>query len=135
MSSERTVTLVDRLTTGVRYVLIAVAWLFALGVVVQIYLAGLSLFDSAEYWPDHVDMGYAIGILAYLLPLLALGGRVGWPRFGQAVVVTILYVVQTILPNLDAGWVAALHPLNAFLVLGAAVSLGIRTLALVRQRP
>jgi hypothetical protein len=134
LSSERSSSLGDRLTTGVRYVLLVVAWLFAVGVVVQIFLAGLSLFESAEYWPDHVEMGHAIGILAYLLPILALLGRVGWPRFGQAVAVTVLYIVQIILPTLDAGWVAALHPLNAFLVLGAAVSLGFRTLALVRER-
>lgn len=123
-----------RFTTGVRYVMVAIAWLFAVGVVVQIFLAGLALFDSAEYWVDHVDIGYAIGALAYLLPILALLGRVGLPRIGHAVVVALLYVVQTILPNIDAGYIAALHPLNAFLLLGAATSLGSRTLEFVRER-
>jgi Family of unknown function (DUF6220) len=134
MSSTSGPSAPGRFTTWVRYVLIAVAWLFAAGVVVQIFLAGLGLFESPDYWGDHVDMGYAIGPLAYLLPLLALLGRVGWPRVGHAVVVTLLYVVQTILPTLDAGYLAALHALNAVLVLGAAVSLGGRTLELVRQR-
>ena len=121
-------------TTGVRYVMVAVAWLFAVGVVVQIFLAGLGLFESAEFWVDHVDIGYAIGPLAYLLPILALIGRVGVPRFGHAMVVAVLYVVQTILPNLDFGYVAALHPLNAFLLLGASTSLGTSTLALICAR-
>ena len=125
---------VGTLTTWVRYALVAVAWLFAAGVVVQIFLAGLGLFESAEFWVDHTDIGYAIGPLAYLLPILALLGRVGLPRGGHAVVVTILYVVQTILPNLDAGYIAALHPLNAIFLLGGSFSLGMSILGLVRTR-
>ena len=124
---------VGTFTRWVRYILVAVAWLFAVAVVVQIFIAGLSLFDSPEYWTDHVDMGYMIGPLAYLLPILALIGRVGRARIVQAFVVAILYVVQTLLPNIDVGFIAALHPLNAFLVLGASLDLGRSILGLVRS--
>ncbi len=122
------------LTTWSRYALIAVAWLFAVGGVIQVFLAGLSVFESASYWSDHADFGRTIGLLTYLLPVLALLGRVGRQRIGHAVVVPVLFVVQMLLANADTGWVAAFHPLNGFLLIGASGSLGDRTLALVRSR-
>jgi len=115
-----------------RVALIAVAWLFAAGAVVQIFLAGLSVFESPEYWVDHVETGRMLGFLAYLLPILAAIGRVGMPRFMQALVVALLFVAQQILANLDVGFIAALHALNAFLLLGGAVDVGRSTLGLVR---
>jgi len=124
---------VGTFTQVVRYALIAVAWLFTAGAVVQIYLAGRAAFDSPTYYADHVDFGRMIGFLAYLMPILALVGRVGVSRIMQALVIAVLFVVQSILANLDTGWVAALHALNAFLLLGASSDLGRRTLALVRN--
>jgi hypothetical protein len=124
---------VGTVTTWLRYLLIAIAWLFAIGVIVQIFLAGLSLFESSKYWEDHEDMGYTIGILAYLLPFIALGGRAGVRLFVHAVVVAVLYQTQITLPEIDTGWIAALHPVNAFLLGGSSGSLGARTLLLVRS--
>jgi hypothetical protein len=133
-SIQTTTTEVGTFTTWVRYVLVAVAWLFTVAVVVQIFLAGLSLFESSEYLTDHVDIGHMISPLAYLLPILALLGRVGRQRIGHAFVVAVLYLVQVILPTVDVGFIAALHPLNAFLLLGAAFDLGRSVLGLVRSR-
>lgn len=124
-------------TTWARYGLVAVAWLFAVGGVIQVFLAGLSVFDPVTYgdWEDHVSFGRMIGLLTYLMPLFALLGRVGVRLVGQAFVVTILFVVQSILANVDEGWVAALHPVNGFLLIGAASSLGGATLGLIRSSP
>jgi hypothetical protein len=123
------------LTNWSRYGLIAVAWLFAALGIVQVFLAGLSVFDGPRHWQDHVDFGRTIGLLTYLLPVLALLGRVGRERIGHAVVVPVLFVVQMLLANADTGWVAAFHPINGFFLIGAAGSLGARTLELVRFRP
>lgn len=122
-------------TRWMRYALIGVAFTFVIGGVVQFFLAGLAVFDVADspsHWSDHVDMGRRIGFLAYLMPVLALLGRVGIPRIGHALVVTILFIVQTILANVDTSWIAALHPLNGLLLIGAASSLGGRTIELLR---
>ena len=116
-----------------RYALIAVAWLFAVGGIIQVFLAGLSVFDSAKYWNDHADFGQMIGLLTYVLPILALFGRVGSRLIGQAFVVTILFILQMILANVDDGRVAALHAVNAFLLIGASGSLGGAVLELVRS--
>src|SRR5687768_10737875 len=123
MSAVSPVSPANPLTTWARYALIAVAWLFTLGGLVQVFLAGLSVFDARD-WSDHVDMGWTISFLAYLLPVLAVVGRAGVRLVGQALVVAILMVVQIVLANLDNGTIAALHPLNGFLLIGAAGSLG-----------
>lgn len=117
----------------VRFAVIAVAWLFAAGGMVQLFLAGLSVFDSAKYWNDHADFGQTIGFLTYVLPILALIGRIGARLVAQAFVVTILFVVQMILANVDDGRVAALHAVNAFFLIGASGSLGGAVLGLVRS--
>ena len=122
-------------TVWARYGLIAVAWLFAAGAVVQVFLAGLGVFDVLDaptHWDDHVNFGRTIGFLAYLLPILALVGRVGRSLFGQALAMAVLFVVQSVLANVDESYIAALHPLNGFLLLGGSFDLGRRTLAFVR---
>src|SRR5262245_42323743 len=99
----------------VRYAMVIVAWLFVAGGMVQLFLAGLAVFDAADavsHWQDHTDFGRMIGLLAYLLPILALIGRVGMPRIGHALVVAILYFLQSLLANVDTDWLAALHPVN-----------------------
>lgn len=122
-------------TTWARYGLVAVAWLFALGGVIQVFLIGLLLFDAeASALDDHVDFGRMLGLLAVLMPVLALVGRVGPRLIGQAFVVLILYIAQMVLANLDEGTIAALHAINAFLVIGAAGSLGGATLEFIRSR-
>jgi hypothetical protein len=116
----------------VRFVVIALAWLFAAGGLIQLFLAGLSVFESAKYWNDHADFGHMIGFLTYVLPILALIGRIGARLVAQAFVVTLLFVIQIALANVDDGRVAALHAVNAFLLIGASGSLGSAVLGLVR---
>ncbi len=102
----------------------AFAWLFAAGVAIQIFLAGLALFDTAARWDDHSSFGMMIGIL--LLPLLVLVplGRAGRQAIGMTAVLLVLFIVQITLPSIDAGWIAALHPLVAFALLGISEQLG-----------
>lgn len=121
------------LVTGARYALIALAFLFGIGAVVQIFLAGLSLFESAEYWSDHVDLGMYLGIPALLMPVAAFLGRVGRQRLVMSITVTVLFVLQMVLANVNNGFIGAFHALNAFAVTGAAFQTGGRTLPLVRS--
>src|SRR5690606_32615803 len=96
----------------------AFAWLFTAGVALQVFLAGLALFDTAERWQNHTDVGYMIGIFPLVLLVLVLLGRLPREIIGMTVVLVLLYIVQTILPTLDAGYIAALHPIVAFVLMG-----------------
>lgn len=118
----------------------AFAWLFTAGVAIQIFLAGLALFDTAERWRDHTDFGMSSGSL--LLPLLALVliGSTGREIIGMTVGLVILFLVQVSLPQFDVGAIAALLALVAFVLLGMSAQLGARIRALdvgpsTRARP
>ena len=135
MIAEQSVAPVSGVTTGFRYAVVAFAWLIALGSMIQVFLIGLYLFEAdGGYLSDHTDFGHMIGLLAYLLSILALIGRISRQLVGHAVAVTIIYIVQIILPTIDQGWIAALHPVNAFLVIGSAASLGRNTLELIQAK-
>lgn len=110
-----------------------VAYLFALGGLAQVFLVGLSAFESATYWTEHVDLGRWLGIPALLLPLVALAGRIGRRRTLMALAVTLLYMLQMTLANIDNGFIAAFHALNAFLLIGTAAQVGAQTMPLLRS--
>ncbi len=113
-----------KIVHATRMAYLVAAWLFAITVILQVFLAGLSLFASAANWGTHKEFGYSLGFLALLLVVLAFAGRI--PRtIGRwlARLLTV-YAIQTILPNLrrDAPWIAALHPVNALAIFWIALT-------------
>jgi len=120
---------------GARLGYVAAAWFFVAGVVFQIFLAGLSLFQSVANWPTHREFGYAIGWL--ILPLLGLAvlGRIPRAIGRLLALLLIVYVVQTLLPILRGGVpiIAALHPVMASIVLWSALVHARRALAILRE--
>lgn len=121
-----------RLNRPAAQIAMALAWLFAAGVVVQIFLAGLSLFDNASRWADHKSFGMMIGIFPILLLIVVLIGRLPRQIIGMSAILLVLYLIQITLPRAE-GYIAALHPLLAFAVLGLPFQLGARLLAYTRQ--
>jgi hypothetical protein len=93
------------------------AWAFVAAIVIQVFLAGLAIpqLGGNGNFETHLEFGYAIGFVALALVVAAAAARVGRRRMLQAVGILVLYIIQTILPNLDPGLsiAAALHPLNA----------------------
>jgi hypothetical protein len=102
-----------------------VAWAFVAAIVIQVFLAGLAIpqLGGNGNFETHQGFGYAIGLVALALVLAAVAARAGRTRILQALGLLVLYVVQTILPNLDPGLsiAAALHPLNAMILFGLSV--------------
>lgn len=112
------------ITDAARRAAVALAWLFAAAVVVQVFLAGLSLFDSALRWDDHRAFGSAIAIGPVLLLLCAVVGRLPLRLIGGAALLFWLYGMQFVLVHAGNGYVAALHPVNAIALFATAVWLG-----------
>jgi len=114
-----------------RWIHIAAAWLFAAGVLLQGYLAGSALTQLGGNgdFEAHRSIGYSLmGILALVVLVSAIIGRLPRRHVGLAVLLFILYIVQTILPGARASSpaVAALHPVNAMVLLVLAVAIGWR---------
>jgi hypothetical protein len=122
---------VDMITTYGRWAHVAAAWLFAIGVLVQAFLAGQALaqLGGSGDFGAHIAFGYEVmGLLALAVLITALVGRVPRSQVGLSVGLLVLYIVQTALPNArtSAPVIAALHPVNAMLLLGLAIALAIR---------
>lgn len=118
-----------------RFVLLGFSWLFVAAIVVQVYFAGLMLFGQEGGEGLHVNTGYILGTagaLFLILPALARAGA------GAIIVGVILAVITFFQPNLtfardDLPVIAALHPVNALLIVGLSVWMLRRAMELVRQ--
>jgi hypothetical protein len=114
---------------------VGAAWLFAIGVLVQGYLAGAALgqLGGSGDFSLHQAVGYTLGIVALAVLLLAMIGRFPRSQVGWSGLLLILYVVQTSLPYLraDTPAIAALHPAIAMVLLVLAVVVAVRGRRLV----
>jgi hypothetical protein len=101
------------------------ALLIAIGIVVQVFLAGLGIF-GAESFSAHEGFGWTLHTAAIVVFLLALLG----PRTGRAIGLGFgflaLITIQIMLVGArdDAPGLAALHPVLALFVLGLALYIG-----------
>jgi hypothetical protein len=105
--------------------------LFALGVLVQAFLAGAALVQlgGSGNFETHISFGYtAMGILALLVLIAAGLGRADRFQVWGSIALFLDYIVQTILPNFRASSpaIAALHPVNALLLFGLAAWMFVR---------
>jgi hypothetical protein len=95
------------------------ARVFLVGLLLQFYLASAPIFGAGSFQP-HRMLGAALTAIAFLFPLLALAGRLGRQRIGLSILLVVLAIVQMMLPSLRgaAPWIAALHPVNALVLMG-----------------
>jgi hypothetical protein len=114
----------------------ALALLIALGVVVQVFLAGLGIF-GAESFDAHEGFGWALHTSAIVLFLLALLGPRTRRTIGLAFGLLVLMTVQIMLVGArdDTPWLAALHPVLALFVLGLAIHIGMPLVSRRRAEP
>ena len=93
------------------------AWLYLAGIVVQVFLAGASLFEMLE-WTTHRELGWGLGSAPILLLVLAFPARLERRTMWLTLGLTVAAVVQPELAAARSSFpvVAALHPVNALLV-------------------
>jgi hypothetical protein len=101
------------------------AWIILAGLLVQFYLAGAAMFGVGSFAPHRI-LGSAFAVPVLLLVVLAAVGRLGWRLAGLSLLLLFLTVVQALLPSLraDAAWLAALHPINALVLMGTSARIG-----------
>jgi hypothetical protein len=108
-----------------RSVHLVLAWLLVAGLVVQIFLAGLGVFRDPASFATHRDFGYMLELLPLIL--LVVGFIAGLGRRAALLAAGIfgLFLLQSVFVGLraDAPDVAALHPVNGFLITLLAIVL------------
>jgi hypothetical protein len=102
---------------------LAASWLLVAGLLVQVFLAGMGVFAGVTNFATHRDFGYALEALPFLLVITGLVGGYGRGpvvaaavMFGQFILQSILVLQRDAIPA-----IAALHPVNGFLILLIAV--------------
>ena len=105
--------------SSTRTALALVAMAFAVCIVVQVFLAGLGVFDGPAAFITHRNFGYLIGWLTVVMLVLAVVGRTGRRLIGLAALTLVQMALQSVFVLLreDAPAVAALHPVNGVLLL------------------
>ena len=93
--------------------------------VIQVFLAGLGVFDSPGTFVTHREFGYAFGWLTLVVLILALVGRSPRRIIGLSVLLLVEFALQSVFVALRGSLpaIAALHPLNGFALLGVAIVL------------
>jgi hypothetical protein len=129
--------------SGLRTVFRYWLWILLALVVLQIAFAGYGAFDSADKategaldedafddsWGLHAGFGYLVLLGSLLTPLVALAARAGRPVVMHSFVIFGLVILQVLLAWFGESVPAifgALHPINAFVIVGAIASLAAR---------
>ena len=112
------------------------AMLWALAVVVQVFLAGLGIFGAASF-DAHESFGFILHAITALLAILAIAGPRTGRDIGMAVGLLVLVTVQIALVGSrdSAPGLAALHPVLALAAMGLAVHMGMHVLRRGRREP
>jgi mercuric ion transport protein len=107
-------------------VLALAAWLFAGCIIVQVFLAGLGVFDSPSQFITHRTFGYWFGWLALVVLIVAAVGRMPRRMIGLAGLTLLQMALQSVLILFrdDNPAIAALHPVNGVLLLVTTLVLG-----------
>ena len=106
------------------YVLFAGA--FVIGVLIQVYLAGMAVFMDPTYWGLHTTFVHVLELIPAIMLVVAVLGR--FPRkmkllpIGLFALIIVQYATAV---GFSGSVVAALHPVTALVLFGlAAITTG-----------
>ncbi|WP_132059213.1 DUF6220 domain-containing protein [Halorussus amylolyticus] len=109
--------------------------LFTVGVLVQVYIAGMAVFVDSARWSSHVSFGTTLPIFLAAMFALALVGKL--PRALKLLPVGIfaLFFVQFSTAHRFGSLVGAIHPVNALVIFWLATVAVRRAWPLAVGRP
>jgi len=112
-------------TSLARRALPLAAGAFVACAILQVFLAGLGVFDDPGSFITHRNFGYTFGWLTLVILVLAIVGRSGRRLIGLSALLLVLFSLQSVFVALraDMPTVAALHPLNGFAILLVSIVL------------
>ena len=114
----------------------ALAVVFLLCVVVQVFLAGAGIFASASWLGSHGIFGHVLPVIPLLMVILGLVGRLPRPINWLTVLLLVLVYIQPwfiyLARDIGTPLLAALHPVNALAIFTLALYLLYRTGQILR---
>ena len=121
---------------GSRYVYLGASWLFVIGVMAQVFLAGMVVVARKISWNDHVSLGHILaGPLLFMLVSMYLG-RLPRDTKWLTWLLFINYAFQAdvlIFLRVQAPVLSALHPVLALVDFALGLALARRAIGYARQ--
>lgn len=100
---------------------VLVAGLFVVGIVIQVYIAGMAVFVDPANWSLHANFVHIIEWMPLIMLVLAFVGRLSsglkWLPVGLFGLIIVQYATAL---GFSDSVVAALHPVNALVIFGLA---------------
>jgi hypothetical protein len=95
---------------------------FLVGMVAQVFLAGMFNFGQDSYRSTHQLLGYTLHFVPVLITVAAYLSRAGKRHWQWAAVLAVVTLIFPLLPLLSGGnaFLAALHPVGAVVAFGLA---------------
>lgn len=123
------------MTRAARWAYPILAWAFVVGLVAQVYLAGMALFGGAESFEAHIGLGWLLHLVPLLILAAAALSRAGRRHWTWAMALAAVVFVVPIFALLRVGTpaIAALHPVSAMVAFWLAVVVARHSLEAVRQ--
>jgi Family of unknown function (DUF6220) len=120
---------------GARYAYATLAWAFVLGILLQVYFAGLGLFVGPRLFAYHIDFGWLLHLGPLPIVVAAALAGAGRMRILQSVVMAVIFFFVPILAAIrtDAPLTAAFHPVAALLGFWLATVVARGATSLVRS--
>ena len=119
-----------------RFIYLIAAWLFVVGVMVQVFLAGMVVVSFKMSWANHTVLGHTLSVPVLIMLISMYLGRLPksmkwltWLLFG----VYILQADVIIFLRLQAPVLAALHPVLALVDFALGLTLAQRARSVISQ--
>lgn len=119
-----------------RIVYLIFAWLFVIGVLTQVFLAGMVVVAGQMGWDGHAGLGHTLGGPILLMLLSAYLGRLSTRMKWLTWLLFAVYVLQAdviIFMRGSAPLIAAFHPVLALVDFALGFTLARQAWALARQ--
>ena len=119
-----------------RIVYLITAWLFIIGVTVQVFLVGMVVVAGRMGWSNHVDLGHSLGLPLVIMLVTAYIGRLPGSIKRLTWLLLLVYILQAdvfIFMRDSAPAISALHPVMALLDFALGLTLAIKAWSLVKQ--
>lgn len=119
-----------------RLVFKAMVMLFAICILIQVFLAGLALFWNSAQWASHSGFARLLIIVSVLILATSFIAKLPLSlrlRSAGLFGIIVMIAVSAMLPS-DIGYLSALHPVLAVMLFFGAVSLVRKTDALSKAR-
>lgn len=124
---------VGTFTRVMRVLYVVLAWVLALCLLIQVFLAGLGIFGSPALLSLHTTFVHFFEFLPILLIILALLGRTRHALVWWSLLLQVQIELQYFFAHFPVAVVAALHPVNAVLMFWITIHLARRGRQFLQQ--